>query len=253
MLWGNEWPWCVKSQPYVSIPAFAKSMAKMKYLSIPMRKSPKLKQILPLLLCVLLLSGLTNSALAQTDNGQSEPDRGWNALANVLDALTPSAQTEDPPSGEQVNRAIQDKLDRRQAQAALQEIEARELALAELGGPGRDVQLMFQKARALAQLGKTAEAEAVYREMTIQYPELAEPWNNLAILYISRNDLDQARMALEAAIMNNPRYTAAISNLADLQLLLALQGYEKAASLGDRNARSRAQALRQFIKETNQP
>ncbi len=245
----------------MSILAFAKSMAKMKFLSIPTRKSPKLKQvlkqilkqILPLLLCVLFLNGLTNSALAQTDTGQSEPDRGWNALANVLDALTPSVQTQDPPTGEQVNRAIQDKLDRQQPQAALQDIEARELALAELGGPGRDVQLMFQKGRALAQLGRISEAEAVYREMTIQYPELAEPWNNLAILYIRNNNLGQARMALEAAIMNNPRYTAAISNLADLQLVLALQGYEKAASLGDRNASNRAQTLRQFIKETNQP
>lgn len=233
--------------------AFCKSMAKMKGLSIPMRTLPKLKPILPLLISFVMTLGLANVSYAQSSSAAPEPDRGWNALANVLDALTPSAQTNPPPSGEQINRDIQKKLDQKQAEAALEAIEARELELAALGGPGRDVQLMFQKGRALAQLGRIAEAEAVYREMTIQYPELAEPWNNLAILYISRNDFDQARLALETAVMNNPRYSAAIANLADLRLLLALQDYEKAAALGDRSARTKAQALRQFINGINQP
>lgn len=230
-------------------------MAKMRLLSIPMRELRKLKQSLlsfPLL-CACLTLGIAELSSAQTANGQTVPDRGWNALANVLDALTPSIDTNEPPSGEEVNRSIQNQLDRRQAELALRAIEAREAQLASLGGPGRDVQLMFQKARALAQLGRSAEAEAVYRDMTVKYPELAEPWNNLAILYISRNDFDQARLALETAIMNNPRYTAAISNLADLQLLLSLRDYEKAAALGDRGAQNKAQALRQFITEINQP
>ena len=228
-------------------------MAKMKPLSIPMRETPKLKRVLPSLLCVALAFGLTGPANAQSSNAQAEPDRGWNALANVLDALTPSIQTDEPPSGAQINSAVQAQLDRRQAEAALKAIEAREAQLQAIGGPGRDVQLMFQKARALAQLGRSAEAEAVYRDMTVKYPELAEPWNNLAILYIGRNDFDQARLALETAIMNNPRYTAAISNLADLQLLLALRDYEKAASMGNRSAQTKARALRQFINEINQP
>lgn len=214
---------------------------------------PVSMRAMPLLLCAALMFVFAQPVMAQASNGQTEPDRGWNALANVLDALTPSAQTDEPPSGEQINRSIQSQLDRRQAQAALEAIEAREAQLSSIGGAGRDVQLMFQKARALAQLGRSADAEAVYREMTIRYPELAEPWNNLAILYVSRNDFDQARQAFETAIMNNPRYSAAISNLADLNLLLALRDYEKAASLGDRNARTKAQALRQFINEINQP
>lgn len=233
----------------------------MKLLSIPMREIPKLKRELmpklkrttPLLFCAALAFGSAQPAYAQSTNGQTEPDRGWNALANVLDSLTPSVQTEQAPSGEQINRDIQNQLDRRQAEAALKAIQAREAQLASRAGPGRDVQLMFQKARALAQLGRSAEAEAIYREMTVKYPELAEPWNNLAILYIGRNDLDQARLALDTAIMNNPRYAAALSNLADLNLLLALRDYEAAAALGDRSARNKAQALRQFINEMNQP
>jgi tetratricopeptide (TPR) repeat protein len=205
-------------------------------------------------------AGLSTSAWAQSAPAQTngdaptqtpEPDRGWNALADVLDALSPSVDLQDPPSGQEVNRDIQTQIDRRQAQAALNAIEAREQELSFSSAPGRDVQLMFQKARALAQLNRIAEAEAVYRDMTVRYPELAEPWNNLAILYISQDNLDQARMALEAAVMNNPRYTTAISNLADLRLLMALRDYEQAAALGDRAARSRAAALRQFLNEVN--
>ena len=205
-------------------------------------------------------AGAQSSAQEQTrqtgqaaDSAPSQPDRGWNALADVLDALTPSVDTTNPPSGQEVNQAIEQQINQKQAQAALKAIEAREAALANNLAPGRDVQLMFQKARALAVLGRGAEAEAVYRDMTIKYPELPEPWNNLAILYISRNDFDQARQALETAIMNNPSYRAAISNLADLQLLMALRDYETAAALGDRKARDRAGALRQFLTEVNQP
>lgn len=211
----------------------------------------KFRLVLMTLAVSLVTVGLAGkNALAQTS---AAPDRGWNALADVLDVLTPSVDTENPPSGEEINRSIQQQIDRRQAQAALKAIEAREAALANNPAPGTDVQLMFQKARALTALGRSADAEAVYRDMTVRFPELPEPWNNLAILYISRNDLDQARMALETAIMNNPGYTAAIGNLADLQLLLSLRNYERAASLGDRKARERAQALRQFLTEVNQP
>ena len=179
----------------------------------------------------------------------SQPDRGWNALANMLDALTPSFQTDEPPSGAQINAAIQQQLDRGQAQQALEAIEQRELELSKFNDPGRDVQLMFQKGRALAALNRIAEAQAVYREMTVRYPELAEPWNNLALLYISQDNLGQARLALETAVMNNPSYATAISNLADLRLLIALREYEQAAALGDRAARDRANALRNLLNQ----
>lgn len=179
----------------------------------------------------------------------SQPDRGWNALANVLDKLTPSFRTDEPPTSSQINTAIQQQLDRGQAAQALQAIEQRELELSNSADPGRDIQLMFQKGRALAALNRIAEAEAVYREMTVRYPELAEPWNNLALLYISQGNLDQARLALETAVMNNPSYATAISNLADLRLLIALREYEQAAALGDQTARARATALRNLLNQ----
>lgn len=206
---------------------------------------------------MVLLSALafpSTSAWSQgASNGDNEPtpNRGWEGLARVLDMITPSVDTLDPPSGTEINDRISGLLNRNQAQKALDEITMREAQLASSGAPGADVQLMFQKARALAQLGQFNDARSVYNEMTIRFPELAEPWNNLGVLYISQGSLDLARQAFETAINNNPAYPAARSNLADLQLLLALREYQDAAKLGSAKARKRAQDLEAFIGSLN--
>lgn len=195
---------------------------------------------------------MTN-AWSQSTSAASEPtpNRGWEGLARLLDMVTPSVDTLDPPSGTEINNRISGLLNRNQAQKALDEITAREAQLTSSGAPGADVQLMFQKARALAQLGQLNEARSVYNEMTTRFPELAEPWNNLGVLYITQGSLDLARQAFETAVMNNPAYPAARSNLADLQLLLALRQYQDAAKLGSTKARKRAQDLEAFIGSLN--
>ena len=81
-------------------------------------------------------------------------------------------------------------------------------------------------------MNRTAEAEAIYLQMTGRFPELPEPWNNLAALYVKRNELDQARRALEMAIMINPKYSIAQANLGDVQLNLALRAYQSAEQAG---------------------
>jgi len=187
---------------------------------------------------------------ASTTN-EPTPNRGWEGLARVLDMVTPSVDTLDPPSGTEINNRISGLLNRDRAQQALDKITEREAQLVNSGAPGADVQLMFQKARALAQLGQRNEARSVYNEMTIRFPELAEPWNNLGVIYISQGSLDLARQAFETAISNNPAYPAARSNLADLQLLLALRDYQDAAKLGSAKARKRAQDLEAFIGSLN--
>lgn len=197
-----------------------------------------------------MTSAWSQSTSASATN-EPTPNRGWEGLARVLDMVTPSIDTLDPPSGTEINNRISGLLNRNQAQKALDEITAREVQLAGSGAPGADVQLMFQKARALAQLGQLNEARSVYTEMTIRFPELAEPWNNLGVLYITQGSLDLARQAFETAVMNNPAYPAARSNLADLQLLLALRQYQDAAKLGSAKDRKRAQDLEAFIGSLN--
>jgi tetratricopeptide (TPR) repeat protein len=95
----------------------------------------------------------------------------------------------------------------------------------------RDPQMQFLRAQALANAGRTADAIAAYRQLTQEYPELAEPHNNLAALYAIQNQLEPARAALEAAIRNNPTYATAHENLGDILLRLAAQSWTRARQL----------------------
>jgi tetratricopeptide (TPR) repeat protein len=48
------------------------------------------------------------------------------------------------------------------------------------------------------------------------YPELPEPYNNVAVLYAGQSQFDKARAALEMAIRTNPSYATAHENLGDV-------------------------------------
>ncbi len=96
----------------------------------------------------------------------------------------------------------------------------------------RDPQMRFIKSQALQKSGQPGEAETVLTRLTQDYPELPEPWNNLAVIYAGRGELDKAREALETAIRQNPRYATALENLGDIQVRLAARSYERARSQG---------------------
>ncbi len=59
-----------------------------------------------------------------------------------------------------------------------------------------DPQVRFFKANLLSAGGRAGEAETRLVQLTRDYPELPEPWNNLAVLYAGRGQLDQAQHAL---------------------------------------------------------
>ena len=164
--------------------------------------------------------------------GDKLPERGWDALSKLLEAISPSFDTRVPLSASDIARRIESLLAANRASQALEEIDKYQAAQADKSSPGTDVQIMFLRARTLAALDRVPEAENIYRQMTMRFPELPEPWNNLAAIYASRDDLDQARRALETAIMIYPDYAIAHANLGDIQLKLALRAYQRAADLG---------------------
>ncbi|MBS0598035.1 MAG: tetratricopeptide repeat protein [Comamonadaceae bacterium] len=102
----------------------------------------------------------------------------------------------------------------------------------------RDPQLRFLRGVAQADMGKHAEAIATFTKLTEDYPELPEPYNNLAVLYANQNQLDKARAALEMAIRTNPSYSTAHENLGDIYAKLAGQAYSKALQLDASQANS---------------
>ena len=102
----------------------------------------------------------------------------------------------------------------------------------------RDPQLRFLRGVAQADAGKPADAIATFTKLTEEYPELPEPYNNLAVLYANQNQLDKARTALEMAIRTNPSYATAHENLGDIYAKLASQAYNKALQLDATSANS---------------
>ena len=63
------------------------------------------------------------------------------------------------------------------------------------------------------------------------YPELAEPHNNLAAIYAAAGDYGKSRAELEETIRLNPSYAPAHENLGDVHALLAAQSYARALRL----------------------
>ncbi|WP_028605764.1 tetratricopeptide repeat protein [Ottowia thiooxydans] len=101
----------------------------------------------------------------------------------------------------------------------------------------RDPQMRFVRSQVLQKSGRSGDAEAVLTQLTQDYPELAEPWNNLAVLHAGRGELEKARAALEIAVRQDPNYATALENLGDVQARLASQSYEKARKLNGDNPR----------------
>ncbi|MBP7084325.1 MAG: tetratricopeptide repeat protein [Giesbergeria sp.] len=105
-----------------------------------------------------------------------------------------------------------------------------------LASAPKDPQLRFLRGVAQADSGKPNDAIATFTQLTQEYPELPEPYNNLAVLYAGQNQLDKARTALEMAIRTNPSYATAHENMGDIYAKLAAQAYNKALQLDATNS-----------------
>lgn len=134
-------------------------------------------------------------------------------------AQTPPAVRDDTP---QIDASIASQ----DWRAALTELDAR------IAAHPQDAQAKFKRGTVLARLNRDDDAIRQFTELTQLYPELPEPYNNLAALYAKQGRYQDARTALETAVHANPSYGLAYENLGDLYLHLAEQSYKRAQSLG---------------------
>lgn len=188
--------------------------------------------------------------------GPADADVTLPWLSRLLESMKPSVDTSLPESSRAATARLEKALDDGKAEQSLPEIEQRLAASSEQNrGGGEDVQMLFLKARALNQLGKRQQAKDVYRDMTQRFPELPEPWNNLAALEVADGRLEQAKMALDMAIRNDPSYAVAHENQGDLFMMLAARSYNDALKLAPQNtaARNKENGIKSLLEAKTPP
>ncbi len=99
----------------------------------------------------------------------------------------------------------------------------------------KDAQARFLKGLILTEQGKTADAIKMFSALTDDYPDLPEPYNNLAVLYAGQGKYDKAKQLLEKAISTHPSYATAHENLGDIYAKMASQAYDRALQLDHSN------------------
>ena len=116
----------------------------------------------------------------------------------------------------------------------------------------RNVQLRFIKARLQVELRDVNAARATWIEITQQFPELPEPYNNLAALAANQGQWIEARDYLELALKLRPDYVLAQGNLAEVYLRLADRYYSSASKLqpSQREYGQRARAIKEILNPT---
>ncbi len=131
--------------------------------------------------------------------------------------------------------------------------EAIDLINSHLKKTPQNVQLRFLKARIQIETQDYAQAKKTLIVITQQFPELPEPYNNLAAIAANENKWIEARDYLELALKLRPSYAVASANLGEVYVRLGAQAYDdasKSALLNQRLYSNRAKALLGLLKTT---
>ena len=162
------------------------------------------------------------------------------ALAVLL--ATGAAQAQ-PPEHDEVARLLR----------ADQPAEALRRADELLATRPKDAQLRFLKGVAQSRNREPDAASETFSALTQDYPELPEPYNNLAVLHAAAGRLEAARTALETALRLSPGYATAYQNLGDVYARLAAKAWQRALELDPANPalRPRLQILQQLPTESS--
>jgi tetratricopeptide (TPR) repeat protein len=111
----------------------------------------------------------------------------------------------------------------------------------------KDPQARFLRGLVLTDQKRYPDAVQVFSSLTEDFPELAEPYNNLAVLYAAQGNYERAKAVLELAVATHPGYAMAHENLGDIYAQLAGRSYERALQLDRNNASAQAKAAK--VKE----
>lgn len=93
-----------------------------------------------------------------------------------------------------------------------------------------NLKLQFLTAYAFQKNNQQKQAIRYYQEIIESHPELPEPRNNLAIIYLQQGAYDEAVKLLIASLNTHPAYATAYDNLNRIYQGLASEAYRKALS-----------------------
>ncbi len=112
-----------------------------------------------------------------------------------------------------------------------------------------DPQARFLKGLILTEQGNTREAVEIFTKLTQDYPNLPEPYNNLAVIYAGQGQYEKARAALEQSIRTHPSYATAYENLGDVYAKPASQEYDNALQPDSSNtgAQNKLSLVRELV------
>lgn len=124
-----------------------------------------------------------------------------------------------------------------------------------LAAKPKDAQARFMKGLILTEMNRHNDAITVFTKLTEDYPELPEPYNNLAVLYAQQRQFEKAKNALEMAIRTHPSYATAHENLGDIYARMASQAYDKALQIDSSNAsaQSKLALIRDLMSVSARP
>jgi len=91
-----------------------------------------------------------------------------------------------------------------------------------------DAHLRFALGVMRMELGEKDLARKLFTGLTQDYPDLADPYNNLAVLHAAAGELDEAQAALQQALRLQPDHAQAQENLGDVLIRQALRAYQRA-------------------------
>lgn len=120
-----------------------------------------------------------------------------------------------------------------------------------LAATPRDPRARFLKGVILTEQKRRDQAIEVFNGLVKDFPDLPEPYNNLAVLHAESGDYDAAAEALRRAIKTHPSYATAHENLGDIYAKMASLAYGKALQLNQQHNRenSTAEAKLALVKK----
>ena len=132
--------------------------------------------------------------------------------------------------------------------------EADDIIVMQLKEKPRDAQWRYLEALLKAEMGVSLKNKDIlgnaiflFERLSEEFPELPEPYNNLAVLYDKMGQEQKAIDSFKLAILNNPDYGLAYENLADLYLFLARETYLEGIKKSKKN-NDRLEAKSNFLK-----